>query len=250
MAKLAPNLAEADGILSQIVVELGKGRQVKGGGINKDDVIAHVTPVFTRIWENCLRDHYWAFAEDSAILEEEKSKRPIFGFNAYYILPSDFVSVSYVNGNNTYLEGWRRGWSVLGDYMAANFKPHLSYTKRITDISKFPSHFEEYLILSLAKSICISVTGDKELFEILAERVRMAKHDTINIDFREIGDNLTVEQGTIAAARQMGHDSLPPAPAFSPAGSNQIVNADGSVITVVGAGDPLKDMNGDPKGVS
>lgn len=233
----------SDSILEQVVVALGKGRQVKGGGINKDDVRSHVTPIYDRIWESCLRQHYWVFAEDTAILERITDKTPLFGFTAYYRLPADFVSVSYVNGNNVYLEGWNSGWHEYGTLMAANFQPYLSYTKRVTDTTLFPSHFMDFLVHKLAAAICISVTGDKELYTLLQRHAAMVQMDSINIDFRDIGDYTVVEQGSIAAARRVGSNSIDERVDVSGVIQNSVTLADGSQVTITGVS-PLKDMNG------
>ena len=199
-----------ESILDQVVVALGEGRHRKGVGLNRDDISPLVGPIYDRVRQNCLKTHYWAFAEEMATPELDTARKPMFGFSAYYTLPTDFLSLSYVNGNNVYLEGWRGGWHLFGERtMAANFRPYVSYTRNFTDHFNFPSHFTDYLVHMLAASICISATGDKDLASFLYKQAAMSKHDDIQIDWRDQGDYDTLETGNVAVARRIVGDTGP-----------------------------------------
>ena len=204
-----PVAKPGDSILEEVLVVLGKGRNAESG-VTKDEIKPLVVPVYDRVRKNCIKSFYWTFAEGEAKLTMN-DKKPLFGFDAYYELPADFLQVSYVNGNNVYLQGWQGGWHIVGDLMAANFQPTLSYMKDVTNDELYPSHFRGLFIKKLAAEICLSVTGDKDLTAFLHKEAMIFKRDSIAIEYVDHGQREEMIVDNIAYARRSGslQDGVP-----------------------------------------
>ena len=186
-------------IYREVLVALGKDKSA-GSGLTIEDVRPTAEVVYDRVRKNCLRNQDWTFAEEPVKMEQLE-EQPLFGFDNYYRLPADYLRVSYINGNNQFLHGWKGGWHIWGDKMAANFHPYLSYMRDVTDENEFPDHFETYFIHQLAAAICLSVTGDKELRSNLLKEAAFYKEESKTVEWVNFGDTDYLQAKNIEGSR-------------------------------------------------
>ena len=196
-------MARYEPMLPLITTALGKGKSQRG--FSPDTIAPMVAPVYDDILEYCLKEHYWSFAEAlPTTLQEVGGQKPPLNYSKLYHLPSDFVSVTYMNGTGEQLVGWKYGWNRFGKYLAANFKVYLSYTRKAFEYEEFDAHFKYYLSLTVAARICLVATGDKDLKDSLLAERKMIQPEIINIDMRDQGDLEQVTIDNVSGARIQG----------------------------------------------
>jgi hypothetical protein len=137
----------------------------------------------------------WNFARNTAVLTSLKAAGsppwtglyPSPGWNYEYALPADFVRAIYLTNGTTNTGtasavafiGEPRRFALAVDTIASvqqevlltNEFPIaiLIYTAFITNPTAWPWYFERLMVLALAKTVCLALTGDKKLLAELGQ---------------------------------------------------------------------------------
>ena len=149
-----------------------------------------VSETYEKARDVLLQNYYWPFAEAQAILtpslnEDGSMAKPLFGFDQFFDLPSDFLNVTYINNSGEYRVQNLR-YQIMGDRLATSSdRAYLSYTRRVTDHTKFKPAFDYALGLFIAQILCFNITrnGDREVF--LLRSFNRQKFESIEIEHRD-----------------------------------------------------------------
>ncbi len=107
-----------------------------------------------------LRSHRFRFAAERASLAQDTTD-PVFEYDNQFILPTDFMALRSIFGNNFTATGNTRfnfaieGQRLLTDEGSVDMR----YTKRVTDVSKFDSLYVKVLALLLADEFIGPLAG-------------------------------------------------------------------------------------------
>jgi hypothetical protein len=100
-----------------------------------------------------------------------------------YALPADFIRAQYLAGYATAagVVGWYgepKRFVIAFDNIASvqqqvlltnEVSPSLIYTANVTDPTVWPWYFERLIVIALAQTICLALTGDKKLLMVLEQ---------------------------------------------------------------------------------
>lgn len=107
--------------------------------------------------DTVLEEGLWHFARKRAQLAE-LSETPEFGYTAQFQLPSDYLHIVSINGNDED----EIDYQIEGDVMLiSESSVQLVYIYRLTDPTKFTAQFRRALEYNIAANIAYSVTGSR-----------------------------------------------------------------------------------------
>lgn len=186
-------------LIPRIQVHLG---QKRGTEVSRDAIVRVLGTVYHDCRRELLASHYWAFAEDLAVLTA-MDERPPFGFSFYHRLPPDFVSLTYINNTAVKLQGIDGAHQILTrGRLATSFTPvYMSYTTNVQDESLFSPVFRSALAYKLAATMCFEITSDKDLQTDLYMKSETMKFESIVVDYRDQGSRETVISSDLADIR-------------------------------------------------
>ena len=148
-----------------------------------------------------LESHYWAFAEELAVLRSNGTK-PAYGYSYYCDLPANFVALTYMNFTGDINVGIVGAYQVFGKKMAVNQTPvYISYTRDIYDTDAFSPLFLKALAYSVAMELSLSLVGDKDLGDRLEKMRAAIKYESIGVDYRNQGTRERFENSDVLDSR-------------------------------------------------
>lgn len=154
-----------------------------------------ISLAFTTIQNWCSGISNWNFARNTKALTLLKgpsvgptwsSTYPSPGWNYEYALPTDFIRAIYLTNTtpntntaspSTFL-GEPRRFALATDTISAvqqevlltnESVAILIYTAFITDPTLWPWYFERLMVIALARTVCMALTGDKKLLMELSK---------------------------------------------------------------------------------
>ena len=122
-----------------------------------------------------IRSHYWRFASDRAALSQD-TVDPDFEFDNQFILPSDFLRLKSIFGDNSTATGNTRiTFAIEDDRLLTNESTvQLRYIKKVTNPVKFDPLFVELFVLTLALKMIGPLAGtDVKLQTLLQQELRL-----------------------------------------------------------------------------
>ncbi len=144
--------------------------------------------VYQTVFNWCHSALNWNFARKVAVLTQTKvvvptppwtTTLPAPPWKYECTLPADWLVARYVFNNSidsssSYFLGEPKRFVIAFDstteVLLTNESPaNLVYTGYVTDPTLWPSYFERFTVAALAKELCLALTGDKQLFVLLAE---------------------------------------------------------------------------------
>lgn len=139
-----------------------------------DDVIA-----------NCLEAGYWNFAMRTVELEPSTDAEPQFGFNYAYEKPEDWVRTYRIAASERF-DPPLKDFDDEGAYWFADVDPlyvrYVSNDADATNPTAWPRSFVAFVELSLAKAICLNITGSGTSKEEIVRELKKAKADAVAKD--------------------------------------------------------------------
>lgn len=139
-----------------------------------DDVVA-----------NCLESGYWNFAMRTVELEASPDLAPEFGFTYTYEKPTDWVRTYRMSANERFAPPLDEYHDEAG-YWFADVEPlylrYVSNDVEFLDPAAWPRSFVTFVELSLAKAICLNITGSGSTKEEIARDLKKAKADAVAKD--------------------------------------------------------------------
>ena len=132
----------------------------------------------------------WNFARSAAVLTQTKAVTPTAPWTTSYpappwkyeySMPTNWLVARYVFNNTlsadaTYFLGEPARFVVVYDntteFLLTNESPaNLVFTAYIADPTQWPSYFERFVVATLAKTLNMALTGDKQLQMLLDEQM-------------------------------------------------------------------------------
>lgn len=145
-------------------------------------IVKVINGAYDIVKKKTLQEYPWSFAGRFKKLEQTEDNQDA-RYKYCYTLPTDFLHTrgefrsasenNPIHDKVIYPHGIFTNESVL----------YLFYTSNV-DESLLPDYFLEYFMFSVAERICLSVTGDYNLLEVLAEKVRKERRASKQIDSR------------------------------------------------------------------
>lgn len=107
-----------------------------------------------------MRSFRWRFAAARSQLSQD-TVDPDFEYDNQFILPSDFMAIRSIFGDNfTATENTRFTFAIEGERLLTNEDSvDLRYTKRVTDVAKFDPLFVKVLAVNLADEFIGGIAG-------------------------------------------------------------------------------------------
>lgn len=131
--------------------------------------------IYSQTRDSLFRQHLWNFAVTRTQLASEEDV-PSFGFSYSFPLPSDFIRVKEIDGNNT-------AYKIEGSKLLTNSSiVKLVYVARIEDVAKFEPLFTEALILSLAVRLSYILIGSNGREGSLKEELQRVLFQAKQVD--------------------------------------------------------------------
>ena len=153
-----------------------------------------------------LRSHWWRFARYRVQLSENATA-PTFEFDNAFDLPSDFLRlwIKPFEDNNWGLNNTNYTFSMEGKQLLTDEDSvYLRYIRKVTDVSEFDPLFVEVLVFKLALKMCMPLTQDKELYQMLYQEMRDILARVRVVDKRETNSVGISDSGRWNDARIVG----------------------------------------------
>jgi hypothetical protein len=104
---------------------------------------------FEQIWERLLTQHFWNFATERVELTTSVGGA-IWHYTYRYALPADYLAIQRTDDSMVYQRE--------GDFILSNDNPfRLTYTKKVTDVSKWPAYFKAAFVGMLTAELAAQV---------------------------------------------------------------------------------------------
>jgi hypothetical protein len=142
-------------------------------------------------WDNdairtCLEQGQWNFAIRSIELPYTSDLEPAFGYTHVYLKPDDFVRTVGLSNNESFDPGLNR-YLDEGDYWHADeeslFIRYVSDDPLYGfDYARWPKSFARFVEAYLASRIIMKLTGDKERWAIVEQKLREFEADALAKD--------------------------------------------------------------------
>lgn len=193
-----------DSILRAVAVHLNEQNYGTGTPIQRE--ANNFYPTAKKVM---LQNHYWTFAEKQVKLEKlldesGNDARPEFGFSNLFNLPDDFISLTYLNNSGSYRVQSLR-YQLLEDKLATNSQEaYMSYTRDITDSTKFSPVFEYTLGLFIAQNLCFNITRNMDREIYLLRSFKRQQMESIEIEHRNTPLETVQDTGYIDARNSSG----------------------------------------------
>lgn len=162
------------------------GRKDKPNFITSQEPdVVKINFMYPQIMYHTLQRYRWGFARKYA--ELQKSTEDIKGRYKYnFILPADFLYLRGVYSNDRYTYPIReRELNVVDNIINTDSdKCFIEYTHYVEE-TKLPQYFIQYIKFKLALDLCMDLTGDTDLWQLLEKKEAFEWINATNIDARQ-----------------------------------------------------------------
>lgn len=140
--------------------------------------------IYPQIMYHTLQRYRWGFARKYAQLEKTTANNGRYENN--FILPDDFIYLRGCYSDKKYRSSIReRDLNVVDKVINTDSETcYIEYT-RYVDETKLPMYFVEYIKIKLAFDVCMDITGDTDLLQILDKKEQFEWINATNIDARQ-----------------------------------------------------------------
>ena len=127
---------------------------------------------FEQTRDALIRSHYWRFASARVALVQD-TVDPDFEYDSQFILPSDFMRLKSVFGDNATPSGnLKLSYAIEGQRILTNETAiNLRYIKKVTDPTKFDELFTEVFILKLALKLIALAGANPKMTETIGREL-------------------------------------------------------------------------------
>ncbi len=126
---------------------------------------------YAELRDELLSRHPWNFALKRGSLAASATA-PVWGPTFAYPLPTDYIRVFEVNGEDEGVGKWKvENGEIVTDLTAPL---EIQYVYRVTDTNRMSSNFREALASALAADWAEDITGDDSVVQITAQKSRVA----------------------------------------------------------------------------
>lgn len=152
---------------------------------SKETDVVKINFIYPQIMYHTLERYRWGFARK--YIELQKSTEVVGGrYKNNFTLPTDFLYLRGCYSNDRYSSVIRdRELNVVDKVINTDSeKCFIEYTRYVEEY-KLPLYFIEYIKYKLALDLCMDVTGDTDLLQILDKREQFEWINSTNIDARQ-----------------------------------------------------------------
>lgn len=97
---------------------------------------------------------------------------PVFEWSFGYRLPTDFLAMRSIWGENNPRDNTIYSYALEGNYLYSNENSmKIRYTKRVTDVAKFDPLFIEVFVLSLNLKLVLPLSQDLKMYESVKDEL-------------------------------------------------------------------------------
>lgn len=150
---------------------------------SQDGGVEKINNQYESIIKQILARYRWGFAKEDAMLQGRVALQNQ-KYNYSFDLPSDFVFLRNQYSDSKYSSIIRDYEFRKGKFFTNADSVFIEYTAFI-DESQWPDYFVEYAKYKLAYDLCMNVTGDTQLYQILEKREAFEYVNATNIDVRQ-----------------------------------------------------------------
>lgn len=162
-------MASNVGIANAALRKLGQSPITSFGENSKAARLANER--FEELRDELLGRHPWNFATKRRSLAASATV-PVWGFEAAYPLPADYIRVFEVNGEDEYTNKWKvENGAIVTDLPAPL---EIRYVYRVADANRMISGFREALASVLAADWAEDLTGDDNVVARWDRKARIA----------------------------------------------------------------------------
>lgn len=167
-----------------------------------DDSDYNAVMVYDTCVEEALRAHPWSFARGYAMLTQVNTAGQ-HGNRYTYQLPEDYLRMIDCRQDSDQRSPRARDVERSGDYLLCNINPcFLRYTKKVTDVSKWPADIAEAVSALIAVKIAGLSTERMELVPQLLQFYNLQLSLAQAADARELRQSVP-DQSQFVTAREM-----------------------------------------------
>jgi hypothetical protein len=149
--------------------------------------------VYDKVVSECLKVGSWNFAMESVQLDADTGVETNFGDDEVFAMPSDFVRLHEISGDEGFVYPMNKGdYTLEQDYIVAPLTPiYMRYVSNDTglglDLGHWPPDFTRYVELELADRVCMRITQDKEIKQMVSQERDRARRRALNTDAMQEG---------------------------------------------------------------
>lgn len=133
-----------------------------------------------------LRDHTWNFAIKRTGALTAESTGPTFEFSYYHLLPTDFLRIVGVYGEDLLETLTPEEYQIENGKIASDYETiYIKYIYDNEDTTMFDPLFVKTLSLKLANSIALQVTGNASLKDGMFQLYELALQKAKTVDGQE-----------------------------------------------------------------
>lgn len=146
--------------------------------------IKKINLIYPNVMYHTLERYRWGFARSYTQLTQSNLTGGRYLYN--FDLPNDFIYLRGKYSDKYYKHSIREAeLNVVDRVINANSKEcYIEYT-RYVDEAQLPLYFVEYIKYKLAFDLCMDLTGDTDLLQILDQREKFEWINATNIDARQ-----------------------------------------------------------------
>jgi len=142
--------------------------------------------VYDEVVAECLEAGSWNFAMETVQLDADTGVTPNFGYTKVFAKPSDWVRTYAISGDE-YLHYPLMQYYDDSNFWSADTTPiYVRYVSDDTglglDLTRWPTSFVRYVELELAVRVCMRLTQDKGLWDMLEKKRDKARKNAKNKD--------------------------------------------------------------------
>lgn len=168
-----------------------------------DPAAVAVKRIIAQRRRSVLRNYVWNFAKKRALAARVTSAAPAFDYDSYYQLPNDLVRLLWVGEDADRYNPY--DWDIEGRYLllaGTENSVKITYTRDVTDVTLWDSLFVDVIVLEIADHLCMPITGDRALQQMIQARLKEIRAEAVAVDHQERPVRVT-EMDRIAQARML-----------------------------------------------
>lgn len=148
---------------------------------DEDNAVNAINNQYEHIYSLTLQSFNWSFTERYTKLPDPSEVDGEYKYR--FDLPTDLLYLRGVYSDDS--SSIVKDYKIVGGYIYCNsIELYVSYTIKICE-ELLPEYFVEYLKFRLARQLCNTLTGDKDLLQTIYTSETVAFADAKNIDLTQ-----------------------------------------------------------------
>lgn len=145
-----------------------------------------LTAVYDQVVEECLSVGSWNFAIETIKAAADTGVEPDFGFTEVFAKPSDWVKTIAVSEDEYFAYPLLHYYDDASFWSADSTPIYIRYVSNDTglglELTRWPANFARYVELELADRVCMTLTQNASLKELVSKKRDDARKRALNFD--------------------------------------------------------------------